>query len=60
MHDPIVDEVREARMAHTRKCGGDLANIAKDLQAVQRSCGHRIVRLAPRLRQPTSAFRRTA
>jgi hypothetical protein len=60
MSDPIVNEVRQARMAHTRKCHGDLAAIAQDLREVQRSCGHKVVRLAPRRLQPTSASRRTA
>jgi hypothetical protein len=60
MSDPIVEEVRQARMTHTRKWNGDLTAIAKDLKDIQRSCGHRIVRLPPRLRHPTAAFRRTA
>ncbi len=60
MNDPIVDEVRQARMMQTRKCNDDLATIAKGMKEIQRSCGHRIVRLTPRLRQPTSSISRTA
>ena len=60
MSDPIIDEIRQARMAHTRKCNSDLAAIAEDLKEVQRSCGHRVVRLAPRLRQPTAAVKPTS
>jgi len=60
MSDPVVDEVRKARMAHTRKCNGDLSIIAQDLREVQRSCGHKVVRLAPRRLHPTSASSRTA
>lgn len=48
MKDPIVDEVRKHRMAHTRKFHGDLAAICDDLQAVQKASGHELVRLTPR------------
>ena len=47
MKDPIVEEVRKHRLAHTRKFGGDLAAICADLRRVQKVSGHKIVRLAP-------------
>lgn len=47
MKDPIVEEVRKHRMEHTRKFKGDLAAICEDLRAIQRTCGHKVVRLAP-------------
>ena len=48
MSDPIVDEVRNARMAHTRKFNGDLTAICRDMKSIQATCGHKIVRLPPR------------
>ena len=48
MNDVIVDEVRNARAAHTRKCGGDLNAIAEDMRRIQKDCGHRVVRLEPK------------
>ncbi|MDA3924676.1 MAG: hypothetical protein PF904_08270 [Kiritimatiellae bacterium] len=45
MNDPIVDEVRKARMMHTKKFNGDLHAISKDMKSIQASCGHKIVRL---------------
>jgi len=60
MKDPIVEEVRRHRMEHTRKFGGDLAAICADLQSVQRSSGHEVVRLAPRKVKPTRARSRRA
>jgi hypothetical protein len=48
MKDPIVEEVRRYRMAHTRKFHGDLAAICTDLRAIQAASGHEIIRLPPR------------
>ena len=48
MKDPIVEEVRNHRMEHTRKFSGDLSAICADLRAIQNTSGHKIVRLAPR------------
>ena len=45
MSDPIVEEVRKARMAHTKKFNGDLAAICKDMKDIQAKCGHKIIRL---------------
>jgi hypothetical protein len=53
MKDPIVEEVREHRMEHTRKFGGDLKAICEDLRAIQKTCGHKVVRLPPRRLEPT-------
>jgi hypothetical protein len=52
MTDPIVEEVRKARMEHTRNFHGDLAAIFEDLRAHQKTCGHKIVRLPPRKLEP--------
>jgi len=46
MTDPIVAEVRQARMEHTRKFNYDLDAICEDLKAVEAKCGHKVVRLA--------------
>jgi hypothetical protein len=54
MKDPIVKEVRKHRMEHTRKHRGDLSAICADLQEVQKTSGHKIVRLAPKRIEPTS------
>ncbi len=48
MNDPIVEEVRRARMEHTRRFHGNLAAICADLRRIQSSCGHKVVRLPAR------------
>ena len=45
MKDPIVEEIRRYRMEHTKKFDGDLAAICEDLRTIQRSSGHKVVRL---------------
>jgi hypothetical protein len=60
MKDPIVAEVRKHRMEHTRKFGGDLVAICADLQSVQRSSGHEVVRLSPKKLASKKAPRRSA
>jgi hypothetical protein len=53
MKDPIVEEVRKHRMAHTRRFRGDLSAICADLRAIQKASGHEVVRLKPRKPKPT-------
>ncbi len=48
MKDPIVEEVRNHRMEHTKKFNGDLSAICADLLSIQKKSAHKIVRLAPR------------
>ncbi len=48
MKDPIVEEVRKHRMEHTKKFGANLAAIHRDLKRIERSCGHKVVRLPAR------------
>ena len=60
MTDPIVDEVRHARMEHTRKFNYDLDAICRDLKAVEAKCGHKVVRLAAKRIQRTTPSRVTA
>jgi len=48
MRDPIVEEVRNHRMEHTRRFHGNLAAICADLRAVQVASGHEVVRLSPK------------
>ena len=48
MKDPIVEEVRKHRMEHTRKFKGDLEAICKDLEAIRKAAGLKVVRLRPR------------
>ena len=50
MKDPIVEEVRKHRMEHSRKFGGDLAAICRDLRSIQKASSHKVVRLPPRKR----------
>lgn len=59
MNDPIVDEVRQVRMDHTRNFNYDLDAICADLRAVQAKCGHKVVRLAARRLQPANEPRAT-
>ncbi len=58
MKDPIVEEVRKHRMAHTREFRGDLSAICADLRSVQTASGHKIVRLAPTKPDPARASTR--
>jgi len=53
MKDPIVDEIRNYRMEHTRKFRGDLSAICKDLRSIQEASGHKVVRLPARKVEPT-------
>jgi len=48
MNDPIVEEVRQYRLEHTRRFQGDLGAICADLRALQKASGHEVVRLAPK------------
>ncbi|MEI6306504.1 MAG: hypothetical protein WCP33_06760 [Deltaproteobacteria bacterium] len=48
MLDPIVEEVRNARMEHTMKFNGNLASICADLRTVQDNSGHSVVSFVPR------------
>ena len=48
MKDPIVDEVRKARMEHAQKFNNDLHEICKDLKQKQTTCGHPIVNYPPK------------
>jgi hypothetical protein len=43
MLDPIVEEVRNARMEHTLKFNGNLSSICADLRTVQKASGHPVV-----------------
>lgn len=58
MSDPIVDEVRKHRMAHTRKFRGDLSAICADLRSIQNASGHEVVRLPARKLAPTKVSKR--
>jgi len=55
MTDPIVEEVRQHRMAHTLKFHRNLAAICADLRAIQVASGHTVVRLPPRRLEPIHA-----
>lgn len=48
MLDPIVEEVRNARMEHTKKFNGNLASICADLRTVQNASGHPVVSFVTR------------
>jgi hypothetical protein len=52
MIDPIVEEVRNYRMEHTRKFGGDLNRICEDLRRIQRESGCQVVCRPPKLLAP--------
>ena len=54
MKDPIVEEVRKHRMEHTRKFRGDLSEVCADLRRIQTASGHKVVRLAPPKKKPSS------
>lgn len=46
--DPIVQEVREARMAHARKFGFDLQSIVRDLKKHEQREGRTVVNFPPK------------
>ena len=48
MTDPNIDEIRENRMAHTRKFNSDLSLICEDLRKIQQEFPQRIVRGKPK------------
>jgi len=49
MKDPIVEEVRAARMAHTQKFNHDLSAICADLRRIESESGHTLVNRNPKL-----------
>lgn len=54
--DPIVEEVRQARRAHAKKFGNDLAAIAENLKRHEQDRGRKVVSLPPkRLRSEKGA-----
>jgi len=55
MTDPIVEEVRKARMEHARRFGFDLDAICEDLRRIQKTSGNRVVSLPPRILEPERA-----
>ena len=60
MNDPIVEDVRKQRMKHTQKFKGNMSAICEDLQKIQKSSGHKVIRLEPRKRAKTSPARKIA
>lgn len=48
MKDPIVAEVRQHRMEHTKRFHGDLALICEDLRKREAVLGDRLVSLQPK------------
>jgi len=60
MTDPIVAEVRHARMEHTRKFDYNLDAICEDLKKVEAECGHKVVRLTAKRIQRTTPSRAMA
>jgi hypothetical protein len=55
MKDPIVEEVRQHRMEHTRQFGSNLHQICEDLRKFESTLGERVVTLEPKkVRRPTS------
>ncbi|MDA3927292.1 MAG: hypothetical protein PF904_21690 [Kiritimatiellae bacterium] len=49
MKDPIVEEVRAARMAHTKKFNYDLSEICADLRRIESKSGHELVNRNPKI-----------
>jgi hypothetical protein len=54
MKDPIVAEVRQHRMEHTKRFHSDLALICEDLRKLEATLGDRLVDPQPKRRRPTS------
>ncbi|HOX40071.1 MAG TPA: hypothetical protein PL033_18965 [Candidatus Brocadiia bacterium] len=51
MKDPFVDEVRKARMEHTRQFNSDLHQICEDLRKFEATLGDRMVNPRQRKRR---------
>jgi hypothetical protein len=47
-NDPIVDEIRRIRQAHTDRFNGDLHAICEDLRRQERESGRQYVSFPPR------------
>ena len=60
MKDPIVQEVRAARMAHAKKFNYDLSAICDDLRRIEKRCGHQLVSREPKRVESTSILHRTS
>jgi len=54
MTDPIVAEVRQARLRHTQKCNYNLSTIREDLKRIEIASGHKLVSLEPVRITPTT------
>ncbi len=54
MKDPIVAEVRQHRMEHTKRFHSDLALICEDLRKLEATLGDRLVATEPKRLRPTS------
>jgi hypothetical protein len=53
MKDPIVAEVRQYRMEHTKRFHGDLALICEDLRKLEAGMGDRLVKPQPKRLRPS-------
>ena len=60
MKDPIVEEVRKARLEHAKEFNHDLSAICKDLKRIEKECGHRLVSFPPKLLTKASTSPRTS
>jgi len=58
MTDPIVQEVRKARLEHARRFGFDLDAICEDPRGIQKTRGHRAVSFPPKRLESTIASSR--
>ena len=54
MKDPIVAEIRQHRMEHTKVFNSDLKLICEDLRKVEKSLGERVIQAVPPRLRPTS------
>lgn len=52
MKDPIVAEVRQHRMEHTKRFNSDLALICEDLRKREAALGDRLISPQPKRLQP--------
>jgi hypothetical protein len=54
MKDPIVAEVRQHRMEHTKRFNSDLAMICEDLRKLEAGLGDRLVKPEPKRLRPAN------
>lgn len=49
MKDPIIDQIHKIRDKHAKRFNYDLKAICEDLKKIEKTCGHKVISLPPKL-----------